>query len=304
MKLFRSLALAALSLFVQADYSHAQTANGRATTSAPTYTNGSAQPLSLDLSGNLRMNCVTGCAAGSTAVNGQATTAAPSYTNNTPNPLSLDLAGNLRSVVSGTVGVSGGSVGLLSGTQIVGKVGIDQTTPGTTNGVQVNAALPTGANTIGAVNLNAGSNIVGNFRIDQTTPGTTNGVQVNNTVTTIPGAAPATLLSSAIMAATTNATSVKASAGAVYNISVYNSSATLAWLKLYNSASAPTCGSGTPVARYLIPAVTSGGAGSNVSIDAGSAFSTGIAYCVTGLLADADTTATAAGTMVVNITYK
>lgn len=56
---------------------------------------------------------------------------------------------------------------LPAGTAILGKVGIDQTTPGTTNGVQVNAALP------------AGSAIIGNVRIDQTTPGTTNGVQVN-----------------------------------------------------------------------------------------------------------------------------
>jgi hypothetical protein len=38
-----------------------------------------------------------------------------------------------------------------AGTNIIGKVGIDQTTPGTTNGVQVNAALPAGANIIGAV---------------------------------------------------------------------------------------------------------------------------------------------------------
>src|SRR6185312_2928303 len=36
-----------------------------------------------------------------------------------------------------------------AGSAIIGKVGIDQTTPGTTNGVQVNAALPTGTNTIG-----------------------------------------------------------------------------------------------------------------------------------------------------------
>jgi len=49
-----------------------------------------------------------------------------------------------------------------AGSAIVGKVGIDQTTPGTTNGVQVNAALP------------AGTNIIGKFGIDQTTPGTTN----------------------------------------------------------------------------------------------------------------------------------
>ena len=56
---------------------------------------------------------------------------------------------------------------LPAGTNLLGKVGIDQTTPGTTNGVQVNAALP------------AGTNLMGKVGIDQTTPGTTNGVQVN-----------------------------------------------------------------------------------------------------------------------------
>lgn len=38
-----------------------------------------------------------------------------------------------------------------AGSAIIGKVGIDQTTPGTTNGVQVNAALPAGSNSIGTV---------------------------------------------------------------------------------------------------------------------------------------------------------
>ncbi len=50
---------------------------------------------------------------------------------------------------------------LPAGTNLLGKVGIDQTTPGTTNKVSIgtdgtvaiNAALPTGANTIGAVNV-------------------------------------------------------------------------------------------------------------------------------------------------------
>jgi hypothetical protein len=56
---------------------------------------------------------------------------------------------------------------LQTGSAVAGKFGIDQTTPGTTNGVQVNAALP------------AGTNLLGKVGIDQTTPGTTNGVQVN-----------------------------------------------------------------------------------------------------------------------------
>lgn len=50
---------------------------------------------------------------------------------------------------------------LVVGSAIIGKVGIDQTTDGTTN----------------AVHLVAGTALAGKFGIDQTTPGTTNGVQ-------------------------------------------------------------------------------------------------------------------------------
>lgn len=46
---------------------------------------------------------------------------------------------------------------LPAGANILGKVGIDQTTPGTTNGVQVNAALPAGSNVIGHVITDATS---------------------------------------------------------------------------------------------------------------------------------------------------
>ena len=67
----------------------------------------------------------------------------------------------------GKVDIAAFDSALPAGTNLMGKVGIDQTTPGTTNGVQVNAALP------------AGTNLMGKVGIDQTTPGTTNGVQVN-----------------------------------------------------------------------------------------------------------------------------
>lgn len=40
-----------------------------------------------------------------------------------------------------------------AGSAIIGKFGIDQTTPGTTNGVQVAAALPAGTNNIGDVDV-------------------------------------------------------------------------------------------------------------------------------------------------------
>lgn len=48
---------------------------------------------------------------------------------------------------------------LVAGSALVGKVGIDQTTPGTTNGVQVNAALPAGTNAIGKLSANSGVDI-------------------------------------------------------------------------------------------------------------------------------------------------
>jgi hypothetical protein len=52
-------------------------------------------------------------------------------------------------------------VSVAAGTNIIGKVAIDQTTPGTTNAVQLAAAIP------------AGSNIIGTVKTDQTTHGTT-----------------------------------------------------------------------------------------------------------------------------------
>jgi hypothetical protein len=61
---------------------------------------------------------------------------------------------------------------LAAGAAVVGKVGIDQTTPGTTNGVVVTTPLP------------AGTNLLGKTGIDQTTPGTTNGVVVTTALPT------------------------------------------------------------------------------------------------------------------------
>ena len=51
------------------------------------------------------------------------------------------------------------------GSTVIGKVGIDQTTPGTTNAVAIGSALP------------AGTALIGKVGIDQTTPGSTNGTQ-------------------------------------------------------------------------------------------------------------------------------
>ena len=104
-----------------------------------------------------------------------------------------------------------------------------------------------------------------------------------------------------ISAATTNATSVKASAGQVGHMMLSNNHATnLAYFKLYNKASAPTVGTDIPVATIVIPAARS------VIIpfsSVGARFSTGIAYAITGGMAVADTTAVAAAQVGVSINY-
>lgn len=104
-----------------------------------------------------------------------------------------------------------------------------------------------------------------------------------------------------ISAGTTNATSVKGSAGQVYGWYMSNMSATTtAFVKLYNKATAPTVGSDTPVMVLAIPA----GAAANTEFSQGIPFGTGIALAITAAVADADTTAVVANEVVVNLFYK
>ncbi len=77
-----------------------------------------------------------------------------------------------------------------AGANIIGNVRIDQTTPGTTNGVQIAAAIPAGSNLIGNVGISAGTAIIGKVGIDQTKPGTTNGVYVTSGSAALPAPIP------------------------------------------------------------------------------------------------------------------
>lgn len=101
-------------------------------------------------------------------------------------------------------------------------------------------------------------------------------------------------------AATTNATSIKASSGAVFSISASNTGAAAAFVKFYNKASAPTVGTDVPIITLTIPA------GGSVSLPFGQfglRFSTGIAMAITNLAADTDTTAVAASQVKVLTSY-
>lgn len=112
----------------------------------------------------------------------------------------------------------------------------------------------------------------------------------------------ARLLSSA---ASTNATSVKASAGNVFTIYGVNTNAAARYLKLYNKASAPTVGTDTPVLTlYLPPTAVGGGVFSFKLGEFGQYFGTGIAYALTTAAADSDTGALTSGDVIaMNVTY-
>lgn len=117
---------------------------------------------------------------------------------------------------------------------------------------------------------------------------------------------PAPTLHTLESAATTNATSVKASAGRITNLVITSplTTATVRYFKLYNKASAPTVGTDTPVITLPIVTTTNGVNVVTLPVsDLGLYFSTGIAYAITGAATTADTTAVAAGDVKVFMNY-
>ena len=170
---------------------------GAVTTAAPSYTTAQTSPLSLDTSGNLRVNVVAGGAGGGAVygptavgsananppvvIGGTATGAAGQnvegvavkpastasvatdlslVTNESPNSQLSVTAGTTAdsayagsgsaSIIAALKGIYAASTGAVpAGTALIGKVGIDQTTAGTTNGaaiVGVNAATALAGN--------------------------------------------------------------------------------------------------------------------------------------------------------------
>jgi hypothetical protein len=110
------------------------------------------------------------------------------------------------------------------------------------------------------------------------------------TATTTNAASRCTLVS----AASTNATNCKGSAGNVYGFRFINTTATLYYLRMYNTSSSPTCSSATGFIETIpIPASASGGI---VAIEPmGEGYSTGISFCFTGGSSSTDTTNAATG---------
>lgn len=130
---------------------------------------------------------------------------------------------------------------------------------------------------------------------------------VSGSVSPIPTTSGGLSVFSAIVPNNTTSFVIKASPGQLYGLEGFSIAATIpVWLKTYDVAQGSvTCGSGTPKARYLIPA--SGGApGSGLipSSALGDAYGTAITGCITAGIADNDTTAPAASSYTLNVHYK
>ena len=101
-----------------------------------------------------------------------------------------------------------------------------------------------------------------------------------------------------VAAASTNATSVKASAGRLYGVEACNTTSAYKYLKFHNIASAPTAGSGV-VMSVGIPPNNSRSWHDNIGVY----FGTGIGATITGGAADADTTVTVANDVIAEIFF-
>lgn len=102
-----------------------------------------------------------------------------------------------------------------------------------------------------------------------------------------------------VAGASTNAGSIKASAGQVYGVHVFNNAAYPVYVKLHNTAGTPTVGAGV-----VYTVAVQAGQRADVVLPMGMAFSTGIGITIVKDIADAGTTAVASADCVVDIDYK
>ena len=179
-----------------------------------------------------------------------------------------DVGGFVKARITGLAAMTGAAVVTLRSTANPSMVALD-------------AALPTGTNSIGNI-------------------GTVSTVSTVTSVSATTPAATTTTAATLSSAATTNATSIKASPGSLYSVTASNVGAAAAFLKIFNLATAPTVGTSVPF--LTIPIAASGVANINFGAQ-GMRMSAGISFSITMLVADADTTAIAAGQVKVAIAY-
>lgn len=199
-----------------------------------------------------------------------------------------------------------GVVGLIGGSATVGKVDLLGNAGAIMDFVGQNATQPANSLLIGGEFNTAPTTITnGNaspLQLDSSGKLLVNctGCSAGSTVGLVPQTSGGLTLAHTVAAASTNATSTKASAGQVYHACVNSNAAYPVYLKLYNKASAPTVGTDTPVkvmeAQAGVPVC--------LSSEDGLAFATGIAWALTKGITDADATAVLISDATVELAYK
>lgn len=169
---------------------------GAATTSAPSYTTGQTDPLSLDLAGNLRINCVTGCAGGS---GGTSATDEATFTYGTTSY--TPIGGVYNSSITALSSGQGGALALTSdrnafvnlnkvANTALGAPSAYGTSPGAVNVIGVNAFV-TNSVTVAqatAASLNATVVGTGTFAVQAAQSGTWNITNISGTISLPTGA--------------------------------------------------------------------------------------------------------------------
>ncbi len=197
-------------------------------------------------------------------------------------------------LVTGRVPVDGSAV-----TQPVSASALPLPTGAATSALQT-----TGNTSLGSIDTKTPALVSGRVPVDPS--GVTQPVSgaVTPAAGTASGATPYSLISTGTSG---DATNVKASAGTIYGYQIINKSTTsAAWVKLYDSATAPTAGSGTPKKRLCIPAAVSSTQPTVVVSGpaVGVAFTTGIGFTIVTGSADNSSTGVASGDVTLNIDYK
>lgn len=104
-----------------------------------------------------------------------------------------------------------------------------------------------------------------------------------------------------VSAATANSTVVKSQTASLFGWCIYNTNAAARYVKLYDSATAPTAGT-KPKMTILVPGA-SAGAGNNLISDIGIPFNQGIAFVTVTGAADSDATSVGVNDLIINFLY-
>ncbi len=107
--------------------------------------------------------------------------------------------------------------------------------------------------------------------------------------------------------ASTNSTSVAAGTHTLTALNLINTTTTIYYLRMYDSATAPTCSSATGFKRtWPIPPAAAAGGAAGIAANIGSTgtqFAAGIGFCLTGGPSSTDNTNAATGVFV-NMDYR